>query len=107
MGLRQDDEITGTMIELDTGVESDGFHHYIIPAAMWKANVVDREATDGEYQYWHIAAWMSGDVSRYNSIRDYVASCVEEVEAMAARGEVADFDSEGVEDDEDASSESS
>lgn len=105
-GLRQDGNISGRMIELEPGAdETDGFHHYIIPPAMWKANVVGREVKEGEYQYWHTAAWRVG-ISRWNSIRDYVASCVEEVEGMAERGEVGYYDGESV-DSEDLSEEDS
>ena len=89
--LRQDDQLTGKIIRLEEGAMSDGFAHLIIPPAVWKANVVGREVGEGEYQYFHWAAWHVG-INRWNSIRDFVASCVEEVEGMAERGEEGDFD---------------
>ncbi|KAH8812682.1 hypothetical protein F5884DRAFT_878567 [Xylogone sp. PMI_703] len=101
-GMRQD-EITGDMVELQAGSECDGFRHFIIPPEMWKANVVGREVEEGEYQYWHVASWRGG-IDRWNSIRDYVASCVEEVEDMVERGKVGDFDGESVDSTEDGDS---
>src|SRR5690348_16020926 len=47
-GLRQDGNISGDMIALTAGTESDTFCFYIIPPAMWKDNVVGREVEDGE-----------------------------------------------------------
>lgn len=81
----------GQVLQLQTGEEADAFYHYIIPSQMWKENVVDREVEDGEYRYWNWAPWRMG-ISKYNSIREYVASCVKEVDCEIERGEVEEFD---------------
>lgn len=88
-----------TMIQLQPGTECDGFSHCIIPPALWR-DVVDREVKDGEYRYWQGASWQGG-ISTYNSIRDWVASSVEYIEAMIERGEkVDDGDGDGDEEEE-------
>jgi len=46
-----------------------------------------KDADDGEYVYWHRAAWAVGGYGPWKSIRDWVASCVETVEEMVERGE--------------------
>jgi len=97
--MTQDGILSEVMLELEPGNECDGFQHYIMPPKTWKENIVGREVRDGEYQYWNAASWQGG-INRYDSVRDWVAYCVEEVEDMAARGEVADH-SEGEDEDED------
>lgn len=93
------------MIELEPGVECDSFYHYIIPHKMWKDNLADgRELKDGEYRYWHWAPWQAS-LKICDSIWDWVASCVEEVEGMVHRGETMDSDESDSEDEDDGSSE--
>lgn len=50
----------------------------------------DGELKDNKYRYWHWAYWM-GSINQYNSLRDYVASCVEKVEDMLDLGEKEDY----------------
>jgi hypothetical protein len=74
------------MIEMQPAVESDCFQHFIIPHRMWKKLVIGREVKEGEYQYWNTASWR-GITEPYNTIWDWVASLVEEIEEMAEKGE--------------------
>ncbi|KAE8443538.1 hypothetical protein EG329_001778 [Mollisiaceae sp. DMI_Dod_QoI] len=85
---------SGGIIQLQPGAECDSFNHYIILPAVWKANVVEREVGDEECLYCHWAPWQSG-VSMWDSVRDFVASCVEEVEGMVERGEKVDDEDDG------------
>jgi hypothetical protein len=93
LGMRQDGDISGKMIELRPGAEADSFYHYIIPHAMWKANIVGREVAEGEYRYWHWAPWQAC-MHSWESVRHNVASCVEEVEGITEKGEVEGQDGE-------------
>jgi len=86
-GVDRNAEFEDEMLELQTGTEADTFHHYIIPHTMWKDMITTREVKEGEYRYWHWAYWQDSGISAFNSVRDWVASCVEEVEAMVERGE--------------------
>lgn len=88
------DEVAGGIIELSHNFESDGFWHRIIPAALWKQNVTKREVKDGEYRYYYYAPW-EGCINPFTSVRAYVASCVEEVEAMVEREEKLSYDGSG------------
>ncbi|KAK0102514.1 hypothetical protein ONS95_006128 [Cadophora gregata] len=83
------------MLQLACHEDADGFQHYIIPHKMWKDIVKDREVKEGEYQYWHTTNW-SGSASRWDTIWDWVASLVEQVEGMVERNEkVEHYDTEG------------
>jgi hypothetical protein len=96
--MKERETFEGEIIELQPGSECDDFAHYIAPAAVWKQNISEREVGDGEYRYWYWA-WWQGQINSWATVRDYVASCVEEVEEMVEKGEEADFeDSEGDED---------
>ncbi|TVY33441.1 hypothetical protein LSUB1_G007763 [Lachnellula subtilissima] len=99
LGMKQDGVLSDEIIQLEPGNECDCFQHYIIPPKTWKENIVGRQVKNGEYQYWNAACWQP-EMNRYDSVRDWVACCVEEVEMMVARGEVAD-QSEGEDEDED------
>ena len=94
--MNQDGNFTDRMIELEPGSECDLFRHYIIPPGVWKS-VVGREVKDGEYQYWHWAPWQVG-IGAWDSVRDWVASCVEKVEGMVERGEKCNEDEDEDED---------
>jgi hypothetical protein len=61
---------------------------------MWKGNVVGRQVADGEHQSWYWAPWC-GCISVWDSVRDRVASCVEEVEAMVENEETVLFENGG------------
>lgn len=69
-----------------------GFSHYIVTPAVYKAHAIEKGKTigEGEYMYWHWAYWQGGGETCWKSVRDYVANCVEEVEAMVERGEKVD-----------------
>lgn len=76
------------IVELQAGYEeSDGFRHYYISPEKWKASISGEDAQDGEYLYWYEASWAGQANGPWRSIRDWVASCVEEVEGMVERGE--------------------
>jgi hypothetical protein len=81
----------GNMIVIDPGTDCDGFRHFIIPPSLWRDTVVNREVTEGEYRYFHHASWRGG-IDVWDSVRDWVANLVEEVERMVERGEVVDGD---------------
>lgn len=99
LGMKPDSPVADEMIQLQPGNECDGFGHYIILTKTWKENVVGREVRDGEYQYWNAANWQ-GEIERYDSVRDWVAWCVEEAEGMVDRGEVVDPDDSDADDSE-------
>lgn len=65
-------------IKLEPGTDCDSFGHYIIPPAYW-SYLNKGKIQEGEYRYFHWAFWQ-GEAQEWKSIRDYVASCVEEVE---------------------------
>ncbi|KUJ18964.1 uncharacterized protein LY89DRAFT_643530 [Mollisia scopiformis] len=97
----------GSMLQLESGNEDcDGFTHYIITPAAYKARAIEQgqEIEEGEYMYWHWAYWQGGGANCWKSVRDFVASCVEEVEGMVERGERANDEDD--EDDEDQDSDS-
>ena len=76
-------------VELQAGFEEcDGFRHFYISPTMWKLcqTDVDIIKEDGEYLYWHGASWLPGGYGPWYSIRDWVASCVEQVEGMVEKG---------------------
>lgn len=85
--MAQRDGSSAHMIQLLPGAACDGFRHFIItPAGCASVGIVVK---DGEYRYWHEAPWQGGgDV--WKSVRDWVASCVEDVEAMVEKGEKKD-----------------
>jgi hypothetical protein len=87
------------MLQLQAGSECDAFYHYIIPPSMWKDNVEGREVKDGEYKYWHWAPWQAS-IQMWDSVRDWVASLVEEVEEMVEKGEKVDKDDDEDEDED-------
>ncbi|KAJ5317812.1 hypothetical protein PENANT_c004G10869 [Penicillium antarcticum] len=96
---QEDDEIldSSDLIELQSGSESDGFYHYYMRPTAWND---DEKIKDKRYRYWHWAPWM-GSIARYNSVRDYVASCVEEVEEMLELGEKEEYQLEDESQEED------
>lgn len=82
------------MIRLMPGAECDGFDHFIIPPRHWKEAMVraGKEVKDGKYQYWHWTSWSGSGISHWDSVRDFVCSCVEEVEEMIETGEEEDWE---------------
>ncbi|KAJ5562779.1 hypothetical protein N7535_002776 [Penicillium sp. DV-2018c] len=82
------------MIELQPGTESDSYTHYIISPKCWKEAMekAGKEVKDGDYQYWYWANWWGGDICHFDSVRDFVAHCVEEVEEMIEKGEEEEYD---------------
>ena len=74
------------MLQLSCYEDADGYRHYIIPHKMWKDIVKDREVKEGEYQYWNTTNW-SATANHWDTIWDWVASLVEEVEGMVERNE--------------------
>tara|TARA_R110002060_G_scaffold56316_2_gene66678 strand:- start:310 stop:864 length:555 start_codon:yes stop_codon:yes gene_type:complete len=74
------------MLQLSCYADADGYRHYIIPHKMWKDIVKDREVKEGEYQYWNTTNW-SATASHWDTIWDWVANLVEEVEGMVERKE--------------------
>ncbi len=102
-GFRQD-MVSGYMVKLQPGAECDGFDHFIVPPKVWKENVTGRKVEEGEYQYFNWAPWQGG-INCWDSIRDWVAHCVEKVEGMVERGEELEYD--GTEDGESDSSQES
>ncbi|PVH89398.1 hypothetical protein DL98DRAFT_647922 [Cadophora sp. DSE1049] len=90
------------MLQLSCYEDSDGYRHYIIPHKMWKDIVKDKEVQEGAYQYWHSTNW-SATASPWNTVWDWVASLVEEVEGMVERNEKVehyDFNGKLIEDEE-------
>lgn len=90
------------MLQLTCFEDADGYRHYIIPHKMWKDIVKGRDVKEGEYQYWHTTNW-SATADHWDTIWDWVASLVEEVEAMVDRNEKVehyDFDGKLIEDEE-------
>lgn len=87
-----EDYCEDVMLQLQPGAECDSFNHYIVTPAAFKAKA-DKEMKkieEGEYIYWHWAYWRGGGPSRWKSVRDFVASCVEEVEGLIEKGEKVD-----------------
>jgi hypothetical protein len=82
------------IIQLQPGTESDSFSHYIIPPKCWKEAMekAGKEVKDGEYQYWHWAYWWGSGIHHFDSVRDFVAYCVEEVEEMIEKGAEEEYD---------------
>lgn len=82
------------MIQLQPGTESDSFIHYIILPKCWKKAMqqAGKEVKDGEYQYWQWASWWGSGIRHWDSVRDYVADCVERVEEMIETGEDEDWE---------------
>ncbi|KAJ5360596.1 hypothetical protein N7517_009787 [Penicillium concentricum] len=80
------------MIQLEASTVCDGYSHFIIPPRCWKEGRKQEgvEVKDGEYRYWYHASW-SG-VTHWNSVRDFVCHCVEEVEEMIEKGVEEDFE---------------
>lgn len=92
MGLKETEgDYSGYVLQIEPASECDGFLHFIIPPAMWKANG-EESVKDGEYQYWHHASW-SG-ITSWNSVRDSIVEKVEYIEQMIKDGERADDDYE-------------
>lgn len=87
------DSVSLEMIQLQPGSECDGFRHYLVTPSSWKETMEDagEEAAEGEYRYWHWAFWQ-GEIQPWDSVRDFVAYCVEEVEEMREKGEEGDYD---------------
>ncbi|KAJ5685402.1 hypothetical protein N7536_008021 [Penicillium majusculum] len=82
-------DIDYKMIQLEPGTECDSFDHFIVPPKYWKEGKAQarKEVKDGEYQYWHWAFWSGSGIRHWDSVRDFVCSCVEEVEEMIENGE--------------------
>jgi len=75
------------VVEMRAGFEDcDGFRHYYVPPAAWKASQTGKDVKEGEYLYWHGASWAPGGYGPWSCIRDWVAQCVEKVEGMVERG---------------------
>ncbi|KAJ5406365.1 hypothetical protein N7465_007649 [Penicillium sp. CMV-2018d] len=87
-------DIDYKMIQLEPGTECDSFDHFIVPPKYWKEGKMQagKEVKDGEYQYWHWAFWSGGGIRHWDSVRDFVCSCVEEVEEMIENGEEEDWE---------------
>ncbi|KAH7336096.1 hypothetical protein BKA65DRAFT_596151 [Rhexocercosporidium sp. MPI-PUGE-AT-0058] len=85
-GLRMSGATPFFEIKLQASVECDGFSHYFIPPSVWKENMDGREIMAGEYRYWSNASWQ-GSTEIHQSIRDWVAGWVENIEGMVERGE--------------------
>ncbi|KFY71611.1 hypothetical protein V499_08200 [Pseudogymnoascus sp. VKM F-103] len=91
-GLKEiDGDYSGYVLQIEPASECDGFLHFIIPPAMWKANG-EESVKDGEYQYGRYASW-SG-LTSWNSVRDSIVEKVEYIEQMIKDGERADDDYE-------------
>ena len=52
-----------------------------------------RASKEGESKYWHWAPWQAS-IQMWDSVRDWVASLVEDVEEMVETGEKVDKDDE-------------
>lgn len=87
-GLKQvEGDYSGYVLQLPPASECDGFEHFIIPPAIWKANG-EASVKDGEYQYWHNANWTG--LAIWDSVRDSIVDHVEYIEKMIERGERED-----------------
>lgn len=91
------DADSAKVIMIEPGTECDGFLHYIVSPATWRDIVIGSNVKHGEYRYWHEASWFPCN-TRWDSIRDWVAHCVEKLEEKAEQGET---ESNGDEDKED------
>ncbi|KAJ5198900.1 hypothetical protein N7491_000533 [Penicillium cf. griseofulvum] len=89
------EDIEYKMIRLMPGTECDGFDHFILPPRYWEEAMVraGKEVKDGEYQYWNWTYWSGSGISHWDSVRDFVCSCVEEVEEMIETGQEEDWES--------------
>jgi len=80
-----DADILSKVISLPPATDCDEYHHFMISPAHWPGPVDGEPSGDGEYPYWHLASWdPSEDVWR--SLRDWIASEVENAETMVKKG---------------------
>lgn len=86
------------VLALETGAECDGFQHYIVPPALYQQLAGGPEKVKkGEYRYWNWASWR-GDISVYESVWEWVAINVEELERRAKEGDIENDSGGEVED---------
>ena len=80
-----DPDLYSKVISLPTAVECDDFVHFMISPANWRGSVDGHSFSPGEYPYWHWAHWTDGgDI--WHSLRDWIASEVEQAELMVRKG---------------------
>ncbi|OBT72484.1 hypothetical protein VF21_08524 [Pseudogymnoascus sp. 05NY08] len=94
-GLKENEgDYSGYILQIEPASECDGYIHFIIPPAMWKANG-EESVKEGEYQYWYSASW-SG-LTIWNSVRDSIVEKVEYIEQLIEEGgrEDDDYESDG------------
>ncbi|OQE40251.1 hypothetical protein PENCOP_c006G00016 [Penicillium coprophilum] len=96
--LHYDEDLAGIkceIIQLQAGTICDSYRHFIIPPRYWKEGRMKagKEVKDGEYQYWHWAFWEGSGIFHWESARDLVCSCGEEVEEMIEMGIEEDWES--------------
>ncbi|KAJ5795023.1 hypothetical protein N7457_001622 [Penicillium paradoxum] len=79
----------GKLIEIPTATTNDGFDHFIILPGAWKKamELSGQDVKEGEYQYWQWTGWWACDICPWDSVRDYVADCVERVEERIEKGQ--------------------
>lgn len=54
--IKDDGKENGKLIQIQSGPNSDGYTHYMIPPATWKKNVIGRKVKGSEYLYFPVAS---------------------------------------------------
>lgn len=82
-----DPDIYSNVISLPTAVECDEFVHFMISPADWRGSIDGHPPFGpGEYPYWHWVNWSGGGDDIWHSLRDWIASEVENAEMMVRKG---------------------
>jgi hypothetical protein len=80
-----DPDIYSKVISLPPAVECDEYVHFMISPTNWRGSVEGHSFGPGEYPYWRWANWDGGgDI--WHSLRDWIASEVEQAELMVRKG---------------------
>lgn len=85
-----DDDILSKIISLPPAMEEcDGGLHFMISPKHWRGSIEGDPFSEGEYPYWH---WTCGNPPDYiwHSLRDWIASEVEQAEMKARKGKRVD-----------------
>jgi hypothetical protein len=81
-----DDDILSKIVSLPPAMEEcDGGLHFMIPPQHWRGSIEGDHFSHSEYPYWHWISWNPPD-HIWHSLRDWIASEVEQAEMMAMKG---------------------
>lgn len=76
------------VISMPPATECDDFDHFMISPAAWRGDMDGIHFDgNGEYAYWHWAPWYGGE-DIWHSLRDWIASEVEDAEMMIRKGKL-------------------